>query len=111
MLIPQFSLRWMFGLTTVCAVIFAVVAAGMRGNSWAVGVTIGLLALVLMFSIHAGLFALTWLFAAVSTPLARAAKPEGRSPFRDDLPGNPPPPADETPAAATILDAPIILDD
>ncbi len=104
MLIPQFSLRWMFGLTTVCAVIFTILAAGLRGNSWAVGVSVGLLALVVMLSIHAGLFALTWSFAAVSGPLARAAKPEGRSPFRDDLPGGPPPPAHETPDTAIILD-------
>jgi lysylphosphatidylglycerol synthetase-like protein (DUF2156 family) len=70
MLIPRFSLRWLFVLTCVCALFFVVLAAGWRGKYWAGGVAIAVLFLIVTLVIHAAVFWLAWLVArGLSGPL------------------------------------------
>ncbi|NLE37728.1 MAG: hypothetical protein GX621_06860 [Pirellulaceae bacterium] len=52
-LIPQYSIRWLLGLTTVCAVVFAIFGMAVRGHAWAICISVGLGTLVLMAMIHA----------------------------------------------------------
>jgi len=106
----------MLGFTAVCAIFFAIFGAAARGSEWAVGVSIGVLALAVMFSIHACLFALTWAFSGVASVVGRKARPSGGSPFRDDLPGRQPAQPSGSPFAAPSSESeqaatPDILDD
>jgi hypothetical protein len=80
-LIPQFSLRWMLGLTTACAFLFAVFGMAARGHAWAIAISIGFASVALMAVVYALLFACTALAASI---LTRRAKDEGVSPFRTD---------------------------
>ena len=66
MIIPQYTIRWMLGLTTVCAVIFSVFAMAMRGNGLALGVSLAIVSLVLVFLVHAAIFGLVWLFSVIT---------------------------------------------
>ncbi len=72
MLIPQYSLRWLFGLTAVCAVISLITASALRGQGWAIGVTIGLVSLLVVIGVHVLLFAAVWLYSKL---LARGGNP------------------------------------
>jgi hypothetical protein len=101
----------MLGLTAVCAVLFSVVGAGFRGNGWAVGASIGLLTLVIILSVHAGLFALTWVYSALALSMSRKVQPTGGSPFSANLPGRQASPFKETPSAEETPMTPIIMDD
>ncbi|NUQ62690.1 MAG: hypothetical protein HUU20_09385 [Pirellulales bacterium] len=96
MLIPQFSIRWLFAITAVAAVIFSIVALGVRGNHWAAAVSAGLLALAVLVILYGLLFFIVWLF---SVAMARRG-PRGVSPFA-------PAPAagkTETPATPIVLE-------
>jgi hypothetical protein len=85
-LIPQFSLRWLLGLTTVCAFLFAVLGTAARGHAWAIGISVGMGAVVLMALVYAFFFACIWVASAVVRgPRAVDRGPgseEGESPFR-----------------------------
>jgi hypothetical protein len=90
MLIPQFTIRWLLGVTAVCAVIFSIVAIGVRGTMWAAAVALGLGSLVVLMAIHAGLFGLTWGIGALlslrrgrrgATSPFGPTSPRGASPF------------------------------
>jgi hypothetical protein len=61
MLIPRFSIRWLFVLTGVCALFFVVLAAGWRGEYWAGGVALAVLFLIVTLIVHAAVFWLAWL--------------------------------------------------
>lgn len=95
-LIPQFTLRWLLAITAACAVAFSVVALALRGYTWAGGVSIGLLALVVLATVYAGMFSLVWAASAVMAVLSTERPP--RSPFRPSpfaparADGEPPPP-------------------
>lgn len=67
MLIPQFSLRWLLAVTTVAAVVFSIVALGVRGHHWAVAVSVGLLALVILMGIYGVMFAVVWAFSVATS--------------------------------------------
>ena len=79
MLIPQYSLRWLFGVMTACAGIFTIVAFGVRGHAWAAGLSIALGAFVLAMLSYALLFGLIWTVGAL-WPRMRA-RLAGQSPF------------------------------
>jgi len=80
MLIPQFSIRWLLGVTAVCAVIFSIVALGVRGAMWAAALAFGVASLAILMAVYAILFALTWgIGAVVSLRKGRRGAP---SPFR-----------------------------
>jgi len=83
--IPQFTIRWLLGLMTGWAIFFSIVALAMRGHLWALGVTVGIGALVLFMLVGAVLFSVVWIFSGFG--LSRRAKaPVGRSPFRETPP-------------------------
>jgi hypothetical protein len=63
MLLPRFSIRALLAILTVCAFAFVVVGMAVRGQSWAWGVSIGLLSLVVTALVHAAWFGIMWLFA------------------------------------------------
>jgi len=93
MLIPQFTIRWMLGLTTVCAVIFSIFALALRGSATAAAVSMAIVALVLVMFAHVLLFALVWVFSAV-LPRRFTSRVETVSPFG----------VQEIPAAPILLD-------
>lgn len=78
MLIPQFSLRWLLGATTLVAVLCAIVAWGLTGQRWAIAVSIGLASLVLLMAVYALFFTAIW---GLSLLLSRRTQP-GQSPFQ-----------------------------
>lgn len=61
MLIPQFSIRWMFGLTAVMGVVFVIMRWAVLGSIWAIGVSAAVVALAVLALVYAGMFALVWL--------------------------------------------------
>jgi uncharacterized membrane protein len=71
MLIPQFSLRWLLGLTAVMAVVFLVMSWAWQGVTWAVGVSASIVMLALAGVVSAVLFTLVWLVSLGLAALAR----------------------------------------
>jgi len=84
-LVPQFTLRWLLGLTTVCAFLFAIVGLAARGHAWAIGISAGLGTVVFMAVIYALLFGCVWVAASI---LARRRAKKGQCPFRLDAAGS-----------------------
>lgn len=86
MLVPQFSIRWLFAITALCAGVFSVAALGVRGHRWAIGATVAIASLVILMLVYAVLFGVIWLFANLT----------GRGRDKDDetagTPFAPPPP-------------------
>ncbi len=80
MLIPQYTIRWLLGLMTVCAGLFSILALGVRGVVWAAAVSFALGSLAILMLLYALLFALTW-GVAMAVPRLGASR-AGRSPFR-----------------------------
>ena len=68
MLMPRFSIRGLLALLTVSAFAFVIAGMAYRGQNWAWGATIGIMALLVTALVHAALFGLVWLF--VRTPSA-----------------------------------------
>jgi len=81
MLIPQFSLRWLLAVTTVCAVIFSVMGLAVRGSHWAAAVSIAVGSLVVAAMVYALLFAMVWLFSVITSLPGRKSADSGQSPF------------------------------
>ncbi|MFZ5829374.1 MAG: hypothetical protein ACOY3P_04770 [Planctomycetota bacterium] len=102
MLIPQFTIRWMLGLTAVAAVFFSIVALATRGHYWAVGVSAAVGTLVVLMLVYAAFFC----FVSIAAPLTRVMAPSlgSRSPFRKgDLPVTT---EKDVPAAPILLNDP-----
>jgi uncharacterized membrane protein len=90
MLIPRFSIRWLLGLTAVCAAISLVLSFAARGAAWANGVWVGLVGSALMlFVLHViafvAAFLLSQFFPAVrepeAIPVPPGAAPAAENPF------------------------------
>lgn len=80
MIIPQFSLRWLLGLTALCGGFSLVLAYAIRGQTWAIGMTAALGAVFLLFLLYEAAFSVATLMtqgkkAIFGTP------PTGDSPF------------------------------
>lgn len=73
MLIPRFTLRWLFAVTTVVAVFALIASWAGQGIPWAVGVTAAVVALVAAMLLHVSMFGLIWLFSEVSRPRRSSA--------------------------------------
>jgi len=71
MLIPRFTIRTMLAVLTAGAVVFLLAGMAVRGETWAWGVTIGVLCVVVTALAHAAWFGLVWLFAQL--PSSRRA--------------------------------------
>ena len=82
MLIPRFSLGWIFSATTVLAVFFLVVTLAVEGQPWAVGVSVAISSLVVIALIHALVFALIWPITEHRRRVGSARQPD--SPFATD---------------------------
>lgn len=81
MLIPQFSLRWVLGVTAVCAVFFLIAAQAKEGSAWATAVTIAVASLGMVLAVHAGMFFVVWLFSLLAPRWVRRRFDSGQSPF------------------------------
>jgi len=105
MLIPQFSIRWLLALMTVCAVVFSIVGLAVRGTAWAAGVSIGIGSGVILVLVYGLLFAAVWVFSQVMSSLGRRRARSGGSPFRSESAGDGPAPAQkEAPARPILVD-------
>jgi hypothetical protein len=62
--IPQYTIRWMLGMTSVWGVIFSIVALAMRGHIWALGISVAVGSLAVFMLACASLFAVVWVFSA-----------------------------------------------
>ncbi|MCR4412474.1 MAG: hypothetical protein NUV77_08640 [Thermoguttaceae bacterium] len=92
MLIPQFTIRWLLGVTAVSAVVFTIVGLAVRGSAWAQGVSAAFVALALAMLVYALLFGVVWLLAEAKAKLGKGEP--GGSPFGAD-PVVPNPPTDD----------------
>lgn len=68
-LLPQYSIRLMLGVTAVAAVVFSVVGLAAREHAWAVGVSVGVAALVVTLATYVTLFGVMWGFSVVVAPV------------------------------------------
>ena len=93
MLIPRFTLRWLMLLMAVSGVFFLIVAQAVRGQAWAMGVSLAGAGLLLSFLVYGALFGLAYLLASVlglfrqpvpvSTPFATTQPPVQMVPPED----------------------------
>ncbi len=74
MLIPRFTLRWLFAVTTVVAVLALIASWAGQGVPWAVGVTAAVVALVAIMLLHAASFGFVWLYSQIRLPQTRPAR-------------------------------------
>ena len=70
MLVPQYTIRTLLILTTVCAVAFSVFALALRGYGLAIGISAALVAVIVLLLVHAGIFGMIWLFSVVTSPFS-----------------------------------------
>ncbi len=91
MLIPQFSIRWLLGLTAVCAIISLIVARAIAGSGWAFGVTIALATTLVVLGVHLLFFAGIWLVGVVIAALT-GSKTNRRPPILNASAVTVPPP-------------------
>jgi len=105
MLIPQFSIRWLLGLTALCAGVFSIFRAAMHGSPWATGVSAAIFSAVVLMLAYAVTFAGVWFFSLL--PIGRQRAAPGQSPFS---PGTPAAADDANAADNDAPAAPIIVD-
>ncbi|MEX0643436.1 MAG: hypothetical protein WD468_12080 [Pirellulales bacterium] len=65
MIVPRFTIRTALIGVTICAMVFVIVGMAVRGESWAWGITIGIISLVVTMFVHAAWFGLVSMFARV----------------------------------------------
>jgi hypothetical protein len=85
MLIPRFSLRWLLAVTSASGVFFLIVAQAVRGSSWARGICLAALYLVVCLAFYVLAWGATMILAktrgarpeplVVTTPFATAEPP------------------------------------
>jgi hypothetical protein len=85
MLLPQYSLRRLFGITTACSVVFAIFAFAMRGSALAAAVSVAIVSLVIVAVVHLVMFGL-----ASVIPVRSASSPRPRDPDADAISTAPP---------------------
>ena len=79
MLIPRFTIRWLLMLTTVSAVFFLIVTCAVRGDAWAVSVSLGVVSLAVAFLVYGAFFGFAWLVASVVSVFREG--PSRKTPF------------------------------
>ncbi len=80
MLIPRFTIRWLLKLMTVSSFFFLILAAAVRGQTWAIAVSIAVASLLLAFLGYAVAFGVA-LMVAWTTSLLRSAPVQPATPF------------------------------
>jgi uncharacterized membrane protein len=85
MLIPQFSLRWVLGVTAVCALLSLVAAQAVQGKTWAIATTAGMVSLGLIMLVHGSVFFVVWLFSLFRPgfPMTKTAQQVAAQGHRD----------------------------
>src|SRR5262245_36616258 len=73
MIMPRFTIRTALVGVTFCALALLVVGMAIRGETWAWGITIGLMSLIITLLVHAAWFGLAWTFARL--PVAESELP------------------------------------
>jgi hypothetical protein len=90
MLIPRFTLRWLLGLTTLCAGVSLIISMAVRGDAWAIGMVSGLAAAGVVATLFVFAFLVAWLLAQIERAVFGGGPPEGVSPFASSkLPESP----------------------
>ena len=97
MILPQFSLRWLLAVTTLCAVFFFVVHRAIGGSHWALVLTYAVASLLIVMAVHALMFFGVWLFSLALGLRTRRATIVAGSPFRLE-------PTSPGPRSATTMD-------
>src|ERR1043165_1963198 len=67
MLFPHFTIRTLLILITVCAFAFVIAGFAVRGEHWALAVTVGLVSVLFTLLIHAAWFAAVWLLSQLQS--------------------------------------------
>src|SRR5262245_2402112 len=85
MIMPRFTIRTALVGVTLCALVFVVVGMAVRGESWAWGITIGFVSLIITLIVHALWFfqvsRWAWLFSpppALPTQARTSSPPIGQ---------------------------------
>jgi hypothetical protein len=81
MLIPQFSLRWVLGVTAACGVLSLVAAMALRGSAWAMALTIAAASLAATLLLHGAMFFVVWLFSLLVASRSQSMPNAPASPF------------------------------
>ena len=84
MILPQFSLRWLLGVMSLCAVFFFVVHRAIAGSHWALVLSYAVSSLLVVMAVHALMFFGVWLFSLAVAPRSRRTTVAANSPFRLD---------------------------
>jgi hypothetical protein len=74
--IPQFTVRWILGLTAAMAVVSFIVARATQGEAWAAGITMGLVTLAVTFLVYAVMFGAVWFFGRLLNAVRRRGRPQ-----------------------------------
>ena len=105
-LLPQFSIRLMLGVTALAAGVFSVMGLAVRGHGWAIGVSLGVVGLVIALATYAAFFGILWVFSLAASPFLNRRIPAGQltlagttSPFAD---------ASRIPAVENAVDAIVV---
>ena len=75
MLFPQFTIKRLLLLTAGCAVLFLVMSLALRGQVWAMAISIGVLSLVVAAIFYALAFVITWPLAEFFDFVSKQKKP------------------------------------
>jgi hypothetical protein len=87
MLIPRYSLRWMLGVVTVCAVISTIFSFAIQGQAWALAFSLALGLLITCFLLYGIMFVIAYELARLLRVTQR--QPHDGSPFASET--QPPP--------------------
>ncbi len=80
MLLPRFTIRQIFAITTLCAVACLILSAAVVGRVWAIGIIAALLTLGMCFACYALIFVVSFAFGISMRPPSQAPD----SPFARD---------------------------
>lgn len=75
MLIRQYSIRFLLKVTAICAVLSLFFHYAWAGETWAVGVVIALVALIVLFAVHSFAFMILWSVASSVESVSPTASP------------------------------------
>lgn len=73
MLLPRFTIRALLVMLTACAIVFLILGMAYRGQTWAWGISIGLLSLLLTALVHAAWFGIVWIFTQMPSSRSKAS--------------------------------------
>jgi hypothetical protein len=89
-LVPRFTIRALLVMITVAAIVFVMIGTASRGeDSWAWGITIGLVSVIITALAHAAWFGIVWMFMRI----AHSQEAPSESPLRQIMALREPPSA------------------